>query len=285
MIRRANAPSPAGTFRHIPDRDRSRGPDRHPRLCRGGRDIARHLRPRVRRGHGRDGVLVQDSYEAVAVGEDPARCRGARHLRLLRPPDDQRGPPRPADLDRGPTHRPVRLGAGHSLLRRAGKTGPALLTRRRGRAPHSRGGPSGLRGIPRLPGNLARSLPRRARVLMAFDDGRSRSPCTGLARDHGPCDRACRCRVPGLPAGTPSRSGDHSAVLAHLVPSPPRSQWCHRDRGPVDRACPGRQGEREDRGRRLPRLRERARHRHPQARSATRSSCECEQTGPATSSG
>ncbi len=197
------------------------------------------------------------------MGEDPARPRGARHLRLLRPPDDQRCPRRAAELDRGPTHRPVCLGADHPLLRRTGKTGPALLTRRCRRPPHSRSGPSGLGRLPRLRRNLARSLPRRARVLVAFDDGRCRSPPAGLPGRHGPGDRAGRCRLPGLPAGTSSRSGDHSAVLAHLIPSPPRSQWRHRDRGPVDRACPGRPGERENRGRRLSRLRERARHCHP----------------------
>ena len=53
---------------------------------------------------------------------------------------------------------------------------------------------------------------------------------------------------------------DHAALLAHLLPRPARPGRHHRQRRPVDRAGPGGQP-RADRCRRLPRLRERARHR------------------------
>ncbi len=283
MVRRANAPMPAEHSVTFRVRDGSRCPDRHPGLCRRGRGVCHRRRPRIRRLALRDGLLVQDAHYSVAVGEDPARSCRARNLRLLRPPDDQRGPRGPADLDRGPAHGPVRLGAGHPLLRRPGKAGPALLPRRGRGVAHSRGGPGSLGRLPRLRRSLARGVPFRAGLLVAFDDGRSRPPRAGLARGHWPRHRPGRRRLPGRSARTPRCPGDHAPVLAHLVPAPSRPEWRHRDRSRVDRAGSGRQGERADRDRRLPRFRERARHRHARTRSETKSSCECGRTGPATS--
>ncbi len=197
------------------------------------------------------------------MGEDPARSRRARHLRVVRGPDPRSRPSRPVELHRGPSSRPVHLGAAHPLLRRPGAARPVVLARRFGRPCHPRCGPGGLHRFHRLCGDLARSLPRGARMLLALDDRRRRASRPRLVGDHGARGRAQRRGVPGLPPGAPSGPVDNPARFAHVLPAPSRSGRRHRQRQPGGRARPGGQGDGTDRCGRLPRLRQRARHRHP----------------------